>query len=85
MRADDSSQNKEPTLVWLDMGLYKSVQTLFSRPLIPRQYLGPFHIPVVLCTLQCLGATIESSGLDVAWSELGLYSSVTVVQICTKW
>ncbi len=40
---------------------------------------GPFHI--ILCALRCLGATVESSGLDAAWIEAGLYSSVTVVQI----
>ena len=39
---------------------------------------GPFHI--VLCALQCLGTTLDSSGLDEVWIETGLYSSITVVQ-----
>lgn len=43
---------------------------------------GPFH--VVLCALLCLGAALESSGLDEAWIEAGLYSSVTVVQILNR-
>jgi len=80
MRADDRSKNKGLTLGWFAMDLYKNAQTLFSRPSVPRQYLGPFHI--VLCSLWCLQATFESSGLDVAWTEFGLY---TVIQILCKW
>ena len=33
------------------------------------------------CALRCLGRTIEGSGLDGAWQEADLYSSVTVSQI----
>ena len=78
-RADKFDKN-EPTLVWLDMDLYKRVRRLcfldskFRDNIIASP--GPFHI--VLCALRCLGATIESSGLDMAWIEAGLYSSVTV-------
>ena len=50
----------------------------FSRLLVPRQYLGPFHI--VLSSLWCLQVTVERSKA-VAWTKFGLYSSVTVVQI----
>ena len=76
-------RTSELTLVWLDMDLYKRVHKLsfldhqFQDNIIPSP--GPFHI--VLCALQCLGATVESSGLDVAWIEAGLYSSITVIQI----
>ena len=33
------------------------------------------------CALRCLGRTIEGSGLDDAWQEADMYSSVTVSQI----
>ena len=83
----DKFDKVEPTLVWLDMDkrtiVQKGAQTLFIRQQVPRQHiiasLGPFHI--VLCALSCLGATIESSGLDMTWIEAGHYSSVTVAQI----
>ena len=80
MRTED---NSEPTLVWLDMDLYKRVRKLsfldhqFQDNIIASP--GPFHIG--LCALRCLGATVESSGLDGAWVEADLYSSVTVAQI----
>ena len=35
----------------------------------------------VICALRCLGRTIAGSGLDDAWREADLYSSVTVSQI----
>ena len=60
----------------------KSAHTLFSDHQFQDNIIaspGPFHI--VLCALWCLGVTVESSGLDAAWIEAGLYSSVTVVQI----
>ena len=41
--------------------------------------LGPFHIDV--CALGCLGAMLESSGLDEALVEADLYSSVTSAQL----
>ena len=80
MRTED---NSEPTLVWLDMDLYKRVCKLsfldhqFQDNIIASP--GPFHI--VLCALRCLGATVDSSSLDGAWIEADLYSSVTVAQI----
>ena len=83
MRTDDRLDNSEPALVWLDMDLYKRVRKLafldhqFQDNIIASP--GPFHI--ILCALRCLGVTVESSGLDMAWIETGLYSSITVVQI----
>ena len=78
-----SDDNNEPILVWLDMDLYKRVRKLSFLDLQFKDKIiacpGPFHI--VLCALRCLGGTVESSGLDEAWIEAGLYSSVTVVQI----
>ena len=35
----------------------------------------------MICALRCLERTIEGSGLDNAWQEADLYSSVTVSQI----
>lgn len=67
----EDNQDNEPALVWLDMDLYKRVQKLnfldtqFQDNIIP--YQGPFH--VVLCALRCLGAALESSGLEDAWVE----------------
>ena len=40
---------------------------------------GGFHI--MLCILHCLGRTIEGSGIDDAWQEAEVYSSVTTNQI----
>ena len=34
-----------------------------------------------MCALRCLGKTIEGSGLDEAWVEADMYSTVTVHQI----
>ena len=67
----------------LDMDLYKQV---FKLEYLDDQYRhkwifspGAFHI--ILCVLRCLGRTVEGSGLDEAWQEANLYSSVTVSQI----
>ncbi|CAB3982955.1 Hypothetical predicted protein [Paramuricea clavata] len=40
---------------------------------------GAFHMAV--CALRCLGKTIEGSGIDEAWVEAEVYSSVTMDQI----
>ncbi len=75
-----------PVLVWLDMDLYKRARKIpyldpqFSEMTIESP--GQFH--TVLCGLRCLGATLESSGLDQAWVDADLYSSVTVVQILNE-
>jgi hypothetical protein len=37
--------------------------------------------PYAVCALRCLGKTIEGSGIDEAWVEVEVYSSVTVDQI----
>ena len=82
LSAQDNQEN-EPILAWLDMDLYKRVQKLnfldlqFKANIIPSP--GPFHI--VLYALRCLGATLENSSIDEAWSEADLYSSFTVEQI----
>ena len=67
----------------MDMNQYKRALKL---EYLDRQYKnkwvlcpGAFH--TVLCVLRCLGRTIEGSGLDEAWQEADLYSSVTVTQI----
>ena len=36
---------------------------------------------MTICALRCLGVTGEGSGLDTAWVEADLHSSVTVLQI----
>jgi hypothetical protein len=70
-------------VVTFDMDLYKRVLKLEQLDL---QYKdkwvvcpGAFHTS--LCALRCLGKTIEGSGIDEAWVEADMYSSVTVNQI----
>lgn len=70
-------------VVTMDMDLYKRALKL---PYLDPQYKdkwvlcpGGFH--TVLCSLRCLGRTIEGSGIDDAWQEADIYSSVTVAQI----
>ena len=69
--------------VTLDMDLYKRVVKLeYLNPQFKNKWVfspGAFH--TVICALRCLGRTIEGSGLDNAWQEADLYSSVTVSQI----
>ena len=67
----------------MDMDLYKRALKLEH---LDHQYKnkwvlcpGAFH--TVLCAIRCLGQTIEGSGLDEAWQEADLYSSVTVIRI----
>ena len=43
--------------------------------------LCPDAFHTLPCALQCLGRTIEGSGLVEAWQEADMYSSVTVTQI----
>ena len=67
----------------VDMDLYKRVLKLeHLDPKYKNKWVlcpGAFH--TVLCALRCLGRTIEGSGLDQAWQEADLYSSITVTQI----
>lgn len=50
-------------------------------------YLGYFKcishsiVCPAMCVLQCLGKTVEGSGLDKEWQEAHLYDSITVTQI----
>lgn len=70
---------EDKLLVTLDMDLYKKALKL--------EYLDTrFKDKWILCsgafhTVRCLGRTIEGSGLDEAWQEADLYSSVTTTQI----
>ena len=77
------SGSSRKLVVTLDMDLYKRVLKL---EYLDSQYQnkwvacpGAFH--TTLCALRCLGRTIEGSGMDDAWVEASLYSSVTVNQI----
>lgn len=65
------------------MDLYKRVLKLeHLNPQFKDKWVvcpGAFHTS--LCALRCLGRTIEGSGIDEAWVEADMYSSVTVNQI----
>jgi len=67
----------------MDMDLYKRALKLeYLDPQYKNKWVlcpGAFH--TVLCALRCLGRTIEGSGLDDAWQEADMYSSITVTQI----
>ena len=67
----------------MDMDQYKRALKLeYLDPQYKNKWVlcpGAFH--TVLCALRCLGRTIEGSGLDEAWQEADLFSSVTVTQI----
>ena len=71
------------TVITLDMDLYS--RALKLQTLKPDMHkngilrIGKFH--TVLCTLRALGSTIESSGMDEAWVEAGLYGPTTTRQI----
>ena len=70
-------------VVTLDMDLYKRVAKLeHLHPELKDKWVfssGGFH--TVICALRCLGRTIEGSGLDDAWQEADMYSSVMVSHI----
>lgn len=78
-----------PTVISCDLALYeKVVQLLDARPdlkgiIVPR--LGELH--VVMAALRGLGASIENSGIDDAWTEADVYGSATTRQIlkCTHY
>lgn len=79
---EDNSFN--PFYISLDMDLYKRVLKLpyLNEHLYGNKWIetpGQFH--TVLCAIRCLGRCIEDSGLDTAWVEADIYSSVTVAQI----
>ncbi|KAK2159291.1 hypothetical protein LSH36_155g05018 [Paralvinella palmiformis] len=65
------------------MDVYNRVVKLeYLHPEVKNKWVfsqGGFHTEI--CTLRCLGWTIEGSGLGDAWQEVDLYSSVTVSQI----
>ena len=67
----------------LDVDLYKRIVKLeYLHPEFKNKLVfspGGFH--TLICALRCLGRTIEGSGLDDAWQEADLYSSVTVSHI----
>lgn len=77
------SGNGRKLVVTFDMDLYKRVLKLeYLDSRFKDQFVvcpGAFHTS--LCALRCLGKAIEGSGIDEAWVEAGLYSSVTVNQI----
>ncbi len=75
-------QDPGKVIVTMDMDLYKRAVKL---EYLDEQYSGkwllcPGAFHMVLCSLRCLGKTVEHSGLDQAWSK-DLYSTVTVSQI----
>ena len=77
------SGSERTLVVTFDMDLYKRVLKL---EYLDSQYKnkwvvcpGAFHTS--LCAIRCLGKTIEGSGIDEAWVEADMYSSVTVNQI----
>lgn len=78
-----ASGPEKKLIVTMDMDLYKRALKLeHLEPQYKDKWLlcpGAFH--TVLCALRCLGRTIEGSGLDEAWQEADLYSSVTTSQI----
>ena len=67
----------------LDVDLYKRIVKLeYLHPEFKNKWVfSPEGFHTVICALRCLGRTIEGSGLDDAWQEADLYSSVTVSQI----
>ena len=71
------------TVVTLDMQLYDmAVKLWVEREDIRTKFLfrsGELH--VVFWALASLGDYIESSGIDQAWDEAGLYSPTTVNKI----
>ena len=80
MCADNTTNTK--VLVTMDMHLYKKALKLeYSNEMYSKKWMlspGGFHIAI--CTLRCLGRTIEHSGIDEAWNR-SLYSSTTVTQV----
>ncbi len=80
---DMVSGDNRRLIVTFDMDLYKCVLKLeYLDPQHGNRWIvcpGAFHTSV--CALRCLGKTIEGSGLDEAWVEADMYSTVTVHQI----
>ena len=70
-------------VVTLYVDLYKRIVKLeYLHPEFKNKWVfspGGFH--TVICARRCLGRTIEGSGLDDAWQEADMYSSVTAPQI----
>jgi hypothetical protein len=82
-RLNDLVSGGDKLVVTFDMDLYKRVLRLEHLDSRYKDKLmvcpGAFHTS--LCALRCLGRTIEGSGIDDAWLEADMYSSVTVNQI----
>ena len=76
-----------PTVITFDMALYKKVvQLLDARPdhkrtVVPRLS----ELRVTMAALRALGASMDHSGIDVAWVEADVFGSATTRQIlkCT--
>ena len=77
-----SPSSSSRVLVTLDMDLYKRALKLeyLNDKYSGKWMLCPGGFHIVLCSLRCLGKTVEHSGIDEAWSR-DLYSSITVNQI----
>ena len=73
----------QKTIITLDMDLYTRANKLQSiKPELTNNCVlkvGEFH--TVICTLQAIGSSIETSGIDDAWIEAGIYSSTTTRQL----
>ena len=70
------------TVITLDLGLYKPAKQLqMHRDDLGDVILRTGELHMVMAQLRTIGAYIEGSGIDQAWIEAGLYSSVTVKQI----
>lgn len=70
------------TVISLDMGLYQPAKKLqMQRRDLDHLILRPGELHIVMAQLRTIGAFIDNSGIDLCWSEFGLYGPLTVRQI----
>lgn len=70
------------TVISLDMGLYQPAKKLqMHRSDLDHIILRPGELHIVMALLRTIGSFIDSSGIDLCWTESELYGPATVRQI----
>ena len=74
--------HERKTVISLDLGLYKPAKQLqMARRDLDHLILRPGELHIVMAQLRCIGAYIDSSGVDMCWTEAEVYGPATVKQI----
>lgn len=76
-----ATTRKKKKNVSLDMGMYKPAKQLqIARKDLDNMILRPGELHMHMAQIRSIGAYVESSGIDLCWTEGDLYGSTTMKQ-----